>query len=324
MRPDKPFNVGLSNAILEPKHYRAMKDALWLYTYLLDRQTRGIDKDGLGQVAGGAPIRDSDIGSTIGSSVRTISRWRQRLRKHTYIKARRTPFGYCYAITKPKKWTKRPETDVTQPVHLSKGGDLQDAPRDMQVEVAGSDTTCTNKEEVLGVNSSSSSSASAVVSQNQMERELLVVWDYYNQAFDKQEILSPFKKKMGMDILSRLNPNMDHVLSMTAVIDMAHHLVKRKKKDYFAKWTSIFGKYDTFESLYEDYSNNPNVLAAAELPETKEEVQQRLAKEREEHDRKAREKAAWEARKEELRQTVTPDCIAWNLYGLGKHHHGDT
>ena len=154
MRPAKTFNVPVSNGLLE--HCPRMRDSVWLFIYLLDKQTRGVDKNGHGKVSGGMPIRDSDIAGTLKLSVRTISRMRSRLRRRDYITARRTPFGYVYAIPKPKKWQQKeaegsdknvqsvPKSDVTQPTDHSES----DRPSDRTQSVGGSDTTCRNKEEV--------------------------------------------------------------------------------------------------------------------------------------------------------------------------------
>jgi hypothetical protein len=272
VRPKQNFDVGLSNALLEAKHYHAMGEALWLYIYLLDRQTRRLDKDGLGQVAGGVPIRDSDISGTIGSSRRTVIRWRGILLGHGYITARRTPYGYSYAIAKPKKWAQKTETDVTRTAHLSTDGDVRVTPRDVTRSVERCDIPCTNKEEIQRETSSSSSeTTTAVVSKKQMEDELQIVWNYYLSAFDKQEILFPSSKRMGMAVLSRFRPGADRadcVGAMASAIDMAHYLVKHSpKKAYFSRWESIFGKFDTFRSLFEQHCNSPNVPPAASLPE---------------------------------------------------------
>jgi|ERR1035438_3211357 hypothetical protein len=247
MRPEGNFSVGLSNALLEAKHYRAMGDALWLYTYLLDRQGRRVDANGFGKVAGGMPIRDSDIAGTFGSSGRTISRWRSRLRLRGYITTRRTPYGYCYAITKPKKWKKTTGSDVTQPAHLSEG--------DVTQPVKRCDTTCTNKEEIQRV----TVVAATAVSESQMEKELQTAWDHYLDAFKKDEIISPSARRIGRVVLTRLREKHPAILSeqcvdaMTGAIDRACHLVKSQpKKAFFSDWFAIFGNFDTFYSLWEE------------------------------------------------------------------------
>jgi hypothetical protein len=113
----------------------------------------------------------------------------------------------------------------------------------------------------------SSGKAAAAVSESQMEKELQTVWDYYLEAFDKDEIISPSKKKMGLGVISKLRPDVNRVEVMAGAIDMAHHIVKHHpEKSYLAKWTSIFKKFSTFLSLYEE-SRDPKVPTAASLSE---------------------------------------------------------
>jgi hypothetical protein len=117
-RPAGSHNVGLRNGLLQPKHYLAMRgDALWLYSFLLDRQTRRLDKHGLGKVAGGAPVSDGNVAESLGCSEKTVSRWRRKLLRGSYITAKRTPYGYVYAIAKPKKWDKADRTETADHSH---------------------------------------------------------------------------------------------------------------------------------------------------------------------------------------------------------------
>ncbi len=263
MRPEKTFNVPVSNGLLDPRHYKAIGDAVWLFICLIDKQTRGVDKNGHGEVSGGSPIRDSVIASALGCSRRTVIRWRGTLAHGGYITARRTPYGYVYCIKKPKKWRSNiAKTDVTPTAHLSEGNNSTD----VQVAAERCAGTCTNKEEVTRDYKSSSSAAAD--SQIQMEKELKAVWNYYLDAFDKEETLSPSLKRIGLAILSKLNPDPDasRVAGMAAVIDMAHYIVKHDpSKAYFAEWPKIFGKFTTFKSLYEQWRVS-EVPDAAELP----------------------------------------------------------
>lgn len=255
MRPEGNFSVGLLRAILEPKHYHAMSDALWLYTFLLDKQTRGLEKNGFGQVAGGVPIRDSDIADTIGSSERTVSRWRGRLKSHGYITARRTPYGYVYAITKPKKWVKEVATDQTQPATLSDGNNWRD-----RTQTVGRYAGCVrNKEE----KQRETVVAATAVPENQMEAELNAVWKYYLEVFEKEEIISPSARRIGIAILTRLREKYPTIASeqcvdaMSSGIDSARRIVKAQpNKKYFARWFGIFGKFETFHSLWEEETSD--------------------------------------------------------------------
>ena len=114
----------------------------------------------------------------------------------------------------------------------------------------------------------STSAATAAISQEQMEKELQIVWNYYLDAFDKpEEIISPSLRKIGLAILSGMLRGANRVEAMAAVIDMAHYIVKHdSRKPYFAEWPKIFGKFSTFRSLHEQWRNS-DVPDAAELPE---------------------------------------------------------
>ena len=125
----------------------------------------------------------------------------------------------------------------------------------------------TGDHEGLEGKSSGSVTATASDSQEQMEKEVLIAWNYYLDAFNKEEILSPSLKRIGLAILSKLNPAANRVEAMAGAIDVARHIVKREPaKAYFAAWPKIFGKFSTFKSLYEQWLRT-DVPDAAELPE---------------------------------------------------------
>ena len=104
-----------------------------------------------------------------------------------------------------------------------------------------------------------SSESATTVSQEQMEREVQGAWNYYLEKFDKQEIISPSAKKVGVTVLTKLRRRHPGITSeqcmdaMTGAIDRARYLVKRQPaKGFFAKWHAIFGKFETFYSLWEE------------------------------------------------------------------------
>jgi hypothetical protein len=112
-----------------------------------------------------------------------------------------------------------------------------------------------------------SSATAPAVSQNQMEGELQAAWNYYLEAFDKQEILSPSAKKVGLAVLSELH-RLGHsgatcVTTMQCAVDVAHHLVatQPKRKAFFASWFAIFGKWNTFVSLRQQWTEDVPVSA---------------------------------------------------------------
>ncbi len=271
MRPKRDFNVGLRNGLLAPKHYLSMRgDALWLYMFLLDRQTRGIDKHGLGKVAGGAPISDGDVAGAFGCSEKTVSRWRRKLQRGGYITTRRTSFGYVYSISKPKKWPGGDRTETAYHGSCANGGVIgQNRPAD-RTDMASDRTEVSETKKRIKryqVEAVSPATTSAV-SETQMEGEFLKVWDHYLKTFDKEETAHLPAKKIGIATLRELHRlgQPDPATQMECAIDVAHHLVKTQpKKAFFADWFKIFGKWNTFVSLRHQWTED---IPCANLSET--------------------------------------------------------
>jgi hypothetical protein len=252
-RSETNYEVGIRNGLLEPKHYRAMGDAVWLYMYLVDKQGKQVDENGFGKVARSMPLRDEDIAGTFGCERKTVRRWRKILICGGYIMAKRAPHGCIYAVTKPKKWKVPTQTDGTQTAHHSPLVMGQERPSDGTQMAQRWDITGTCNISNKATAAASRTTAAATVPQNQMEEELRRAWDYYLNAFDKDGLPNPSEKKMAMAIISRLHdtPVSDPAQEMAFAIDMAHHIVKTQpKKSYLSKWSSIFHKWSTFSSLH--------------------------------------------------------------------------
>jgi DNA-binding transcriptional ArsR family regulator len=100
------FNVGLRGTLFEAKHYERMSSAVWLYGWLVLRQTR---QDGTtGWVLGGKPISYREIEEETGFEPRTLERWMRILREGGYIETRTAPGGVIVQITKAKKFSREP------------------------------------------------------------------------------------------------------------------------------------------------------------------------------------------------------------------------
>jgi len=93
--------------IFDPKHYTQIGPALWLYTFLLMRETYGHVKQRF-------VISDAELAGTIGCGERVIRDWRKRLVDYAYIEATRHSHGYSYAIRKSKKFTPSDADEVTR------------------------------------------------------------------------------------------------------------------------------------------------------------------------------------------------------------------
>jgi hypothetical protein len=101
---EKDFNTGLRGVLFEEKHYARMGAALWLYGWLVLRQTHQQGTEGW--VLGGAPVSYREIEEETGFNRRTLERWMRTLRQHGYIETDAAPSGVRIRITKAKKFKK--------------------------------------------------------------------------------------------------------------------------------------------------------------------------------------------------------------------------
>jgi hypothetical protein len=118
----KDYNAGLRGVLFEARHHRRMGAAVWLYGWLVLRQTH--QQGDLGWVLGGAPISYREIEEETGFNCRTLERWMQTLRRHGYIETEVAASGVIVRITKAKKfpqggrnsayWVRKVAEGVTQ------------------------------------------------------------------------------------------------------------------------------------------------------------------------------------------------------------------
>jgi len=98
----KKFIIPISNGILEKKHYRQIKNALWIFIWCIDKATK-IDKEGIGWVYGGIPITTTKIEKELGINRQIIIRDLVRLKKFKYLRIIRAPYGLKIGVYKIQK-----------------------------------------------------------------------------------------------------------------------------------------------------------------------------------------------------------------------------
>lgn len=86
------------------KHYRAMRNAVWLYLYLLIYANRS---------TGSLYRHNSTIAGDTGLNPRTVSRWMNALKRGGYIEVRRTGRSLAISITKWKPIKKNNYGSIT-------------------------------------------------------------------------------------------------------------------------------------------------------------------------------------------------------------------
>lgn len=88
----KQLNSGIRGGLWDAKHYESMGSAVWLFGWLIHRQTT--QRNGRGLVLRGKPLSYATISMDTGFSERSLQRWMNRLQRKGYIEIRYT----CYSM----------------------------------------------------------------------------------------------------------------------------------------------------------------------------------------------------------------------------------
>ena len=99
----KHLNSGIRDGLWEDEHLQRMGPAVWLFGWLVHRQTR--ERHGVGLVLGGSPLTYEIISEDTGMAVRTLKRWMARLSHAGYVRVRHTAHKrMVIEISKAKKF----------------------------------------------------------------------------------------------------------------------------------------------------------------------------------------------------------------------------
>lgn len=127
MKPKEIFWSGLKGGLFEEKHRQAMGEAIWLFGWLVTRQSQVQEKsdgtlDGLPHY--GNPLTDAEISEDTGFPVRSIQHWRKVLIMTGYIRTVRVGnLGLIYFINKAKKKARNPKPSTQYfPAELQPNG----------------------------------------------------------------------------------------------------------------------------------------------------------------------------------------------------------
>ncbi len=100
----------MKGVLLDARHYERMGSALWLYSWLVLRQTH--QSGAIGWVLGGAPVSHREIEEETGFNRRTIEAWFRKLRRGGYIETTAAPSGVVIRILKAKKFAQSPRRNA--------------------------------------------------------------------------------------------------------------------------------------------------------------------------------------------------------------------
>ncbi|MFY9801816.1 MAG: hypothetical protein WA211_11335 [Candidatus Acidiferrales bacterium] len=148
---EKDYNTGLRGVLFEAQHYARMGAAIWLYGWLVLRQTHQTGTTGW--VLGGAPISYREIEDETGFNRRTLERWMSMLRRHGYIATESAPGGVVVRILKAKKHLRAASSLPT--ARNNAEGVRSDAGRSPQNCVATESKVLSREQLAHGISSSS-------------------------------------------------------------------------------------------------------------------------------------------------------------------------
>lgn len=108
------YAIPVWNGIFD--HYARIGKALWEFIWCVDHVTK--ERDGMGLVHGGAPVKIERIASDLrGSDRETVRRHLTQLQDAGYIRSRRTPYGQVIQVVNSRKfniWRKeKPQNAVS-------------------------------------------------------------------------------------------------------------------------------------------------------------------------------------------------------------------
>jgi len=83
-------------------HAEQIGGAIWVFLWCIDKVTQ--DRDGIGIVLGGAPVKISRIAADLKMGEHTIRRHSDLLEKESYIQRTRTPYGFVIEVRKSLKF----------------------------------------------------------------------------------------------------------------------------------------------------------------------------------------------------------------------------
>jgi hypothetical protein len=112
------LDIWVKGGLLDPKHRKAMGEALWLYLYI--QQLVRFDGADAGSTPREYPYQHTEAATALGVTSRTVMREFQRLEAYGYITSRRTRYGLHVSVTKylpqstrAKRRTPRSDATVT-------------------------------------------------------------------------------------------------------------------------------------------------------------------------------------------------------------------
>ena len=99
------FPIKIWNGILKDGHCQKIGNALWEFIWIIDKVT--LEKDGIGHVLKGRPIKVEEMCKSLDRSYQAVYRHLKLLEKYGYINIKKAPYGIIITVNKSKKFKAR-------------------------------------------------------------------------------------------------------------------------------------------------------------------------------------------------------------------------
>lgn len=102
----KSYPFPTYSGLLEPKHYKRIGSAIWLFLWFISSTTKEVEREGVawGVVLGNKPLKLSELADQFDVNQKTIQRWIEVLEQHGYIRVTRAPYGLIFTVNNSKKF----------------------------------------------------------------------------------------------------------------------------------------------------------------------------------------------------------------------------
>ncbi len=101
----KSFPIKIWSGLLSDGHCQKIGGALWEFIWLIDKITK--EKDGIGYILGGKPIKVDEIAKFLGRSYQVVQRHLKLLEDYGYITLKKAPYGLVITVNNSKKFESR-------------------------------------------------------------------------------------------------------------------------------------------------------------------------------------------------------------------------
>ena len=178
------------SGLLEPKHYKRIGSAIWLFLWCISSTTKEVERDGVtwGIVLGNKPVKITELAERFGVSEKTIRNWIEILEKHDYLRITRSSHGLIFTVKNSKKFKNRSEENYRSEKSDRKNITDQDGEIGKILPIRSEENYRSNKDIIQDINNNA---ADDYIEQDEIMKLAREVESYFLQKRGKGFAVSP-------------------------------------------------------------------------------------------------------------------------------------